>query len=126
MFAEWETDRNLVGIIVDGAYNVRTLVGAAGTGAAAAGADIVDVEIEKNHFAFLCFGKTGAEYRIQTSPQWISVERNGNFSQAAASQTAAFMARRPQIGHTETPNGNGIRASLFAYPIEHDGSLIDL
>lgn len=47
MTAEREPDRYLVGIIVDGADNMRALVGAAGAGAAAAGADIIDVKVEQ-------------------------------------------------------------------------------
>ena len=57
VFTEREANSNLVGIVVDGSYYVRALVGATGAGAAAAGADIIDVEIEKDHFTLLCFWK---------------------------------------------------------------------
>ena len=46
VFTETETNRYLVGVIVDGADDMAALVGAGSAGAAAACADIIDVEIE--------------------------------------------------------------------------------
>jgi len=46
LFAEAEAYCYLVGVIIDGADDMAALVGAAGAGAAAAGTDIIDVEVE--------------------------------------------------------------------------------
>ena len=64
VFAKTKTYGYLVGVVVDGTDDVAALVGTAGAGAAAAGANIIDVEIEQYHLRFFCLGKTGAEYRV--------------------------------------------------------------
>ena len=43
---------------------MTTLVGAAGAGTAAAGTDIIDVEVEEDHLRLFSLGKTYTEYSI--------------------------------------------------------------
>ena len=64
VLAETETYRNLVGVVIDGPDHMAALVGTGSTGAATAGADIIDVEIEEDHFGFLGFRETYTQYRI--------------------------------------------------------------
>ena len=49
VFTKTKTYRYLVWVVVDGTDNVAALIGTTGAGAAAAGANIIYVEIEKYH-----------------------------------------------------------------------------
>lgn len=64
MLAERKPYGHAVGVVADGADDMRALVGAAGAGAAAGGADIVNVEVEQKHFRFLGFGKRYIQHRV--------------------------------------------------------------
>jgi hypothetical protein len=58
VFAEAETYGYLVGVVADGADDMASLVGAGSAGTAAAGADIIDIKVEKEHFGSFGLGKT--------------------------------------------------------------------
>ena len=64
VFTKTKTNGYLVGIVVDGTDDVTALVGTARAGAAAAGANIINVEIKKYHLRFFRFWETGAKYGI--------------------------------------------------------------
>ena len=74
MLAEGETDGDEVGIVVDGLHYVATNIGAAGTGTAATGADVVDVEVEEYHIAFFSPWYADTQYGVEAAAGNIAVE----------------------------------------------------
>ena len=66
----------LIGIVIDGTDNMATRIGAAGAGTTAAGANVIDVEIEKYHLTLFCFGKAYVEHGVQAMSGRVAVEMN--------------------------------------------------
>src|SRR5579859_6779713 len=66
VLAEGESHRDLIGVIIDSADNMRSLLDPACTGAAAGSADMMDVKIEKQHLRLLRLWKINTQHRIQT------------------------------------------------------------
>ena len=64
MLAEREAYRNQPRVIMQGLNNVAALVGAAGTGAAAAGTNTIHIKAKQQHFALISFGEIYAKYRV--------------------------------------------------------------
>src|SRR6185437_4727794 len=74
MLAERESDRNLVGVVVDGPNNVRPLLRPTGTGAATGRADMMDVEVEQQHFGFFGLRERNAKHGIEAASQRVAIE----------------------------------------------------
>ena len=74
ILTEGKTNSNKVGVIVYSANNMRTVIGTAGAGTPTRCANMIYVEIKKNHLRFFSFGKCDAQYSVQALTLGITVE----------------------------------------------------
>ena len=74
MFTERKTYRYLVRIIIDGANNMRTLVGPAGAGATTTYANIIHIKGKQYHLRFLGLWERNTQHGVQAAAQRIAIE----------------------------------------------------